>query len=183
MLQSGTLAHRIDENTIRINVKPKSEKSIPAGIHLMLEGDTNYFHFVTEILPRLELANSLNEYTDLPLLITGGLHENLLTALATVNNAERAVIELDPDVPYHVEHLVYPSDTASILNIYGRRATREEGTISIDWLRRVRAAVIAKSKPRKPCVGIVDYMFAAEKNTCPVERSGDRGNARRRDSR
>ena len=137
-------ARRVDENMIQISVKPRSEISIPAGVHLMVEGDTNYFHFVVEILPRLMLVDSLSEYGGMPLLITGGLHENLLTALATVNDTGREIIELEPDVPYQVEDLIYPSDTARILNIYGRRATKGEGTLSVDWLRRVRASVIAR---------------------------------------
>jgi capsular polysaccharide biosynthesis protein len=137
-------ASRVDGNRIRINVEAKSKDHIISGIHLMGEGDTNYFHFIAEILPRLRMVDDTGQCSKLPLLITGGLHENLLAALSTLNAMGHEVIELEPDVSYQVEHLIYPSDTASILNIYGRLATREEGTLSVDWLQRVRAPVLAQ---------------------------------------
>ncbi len=144
-------ASRVPGKLIRIDVKPRSDKSFVVGVHLMAESDINYFHFIVEILPRLKLLDFLEDYKTFPLLITKGLHENLLTLLSVVNDGGREIIELEPDVPYHVNHLIYPSDTASILNIYGRLATKVEGTLSIVGLRRVREVVLAKAD--KPLLG------------------------------
>ena len=143
-------AERIGNNAIKVTIRPKSRQIISAGIHIMGEGDTNYFHFIVEILPRFLMAASLRDCMNCPLLITAGLHENMLAALAIVNDTGRDVIELEPDVPYHVKNLIYPSDTASILNIYGRLAKKEEGTLSVDWLRRVRAPILASVQSSIP---------------------------------
>jgi capsular polysaccharide biosynthesis protein len=137
-------ASRAPGGMIHLSVKQKPHASIPAGVHLMAEGDVNYFHFIVEILPRLKCIGAIDGSKSYPLLITRGLHENLLTALAIVNEGGREIIELEPDVLYHVDHLIYPSDTASILNIYVRPATKEEVTLSIACLRSVRDQVLTK---------------------------------------
>lgn len=63
---------------------PKAAACLDACAH-------NYAHFLTEVLPRIELFCSREEYVNIPLIIDDQLHENILEAIAAIVGSSRKV--------------------------------------------------------------------------------------------
>ena len=126
-----------------LQFNPTSPARIPTGIHLMLENDENYFHFIVEILPRLAYLNALGVDASVPLIITSGLHANMKSALEILNQERRPIIEIESGAAYKVDRLIYPSDVACVLNASERQERRDECTISTKWMRKVRDQIVA----------------------------------------
>jgi capsular polysaccharide biosynthesis protein len=63
---------------------PKAAAFLDACAH-------NYAHFITEVLPRINLFCSREEYADIPLIIDDQLHKNILEAIATIVGSSRRV--------------------------------------------------------------------------------------------
>lgn len=116
---------------------PLADEMIPVGIHLMGEHETNYFHWFTEILPRLYLYQKLTGETDLPLLVSDNLHENLYDLLRVVCGTGRTVRLLKSDRSYGVSTLIYPSDVTRIFDFYDRPPSLESTYLAVGLLKEL----------------------------------------------
>ena len=130
-----------------------SSVRIPSGIHLMLENDQNYFHFIAETLPRLAYLNTLGVDASIPLIVTRGLHPNMKSALEILNRDGRPIIEVEFGAAYNVDRLIYPSDLSSVLDVYERVERRDECVISTKWMRKVRDHVLSVVGQRATSAG------------------------------
>lgn len=98
---------------------------IAEGVHLTCEHETNYFHWMTEVIPRLLLFEACSEDKTVPLLVSAGLHENLYRFLDLVRDPERPVRFLDRSLCYRVSKLIYPGDVSRILDENNRPPSHE----------------------------------------------------------
>lgn len=120
---------------------PLANEVIPVGIHLMGEHEANYFHWVTEILPRIYLYIKLTRDDDTQLLVSDGLNDNLYDLLRIVCGSKRVIKRLKSDLSYRVERLVYPSDVNRIFDVYDRAPSHETTYLSVGLLRNLMQAI------------------------------------------
>src|SRR5690606_26015503 len=50
---------------------------VECGVNVMHEYDSNYFHFITETIPRMVLVEEAGVPPEVPYLCTGDLHPNI----------------------------------------------------------------------------------------------------------
>jgi capsular polysaccharide biosynthesis protein len=112
-----------------------STQTIARGIHLTKEHETNYFHWIVEILPRLFLLEQLPIDKRIPILVSEGLHDNLYALLDDVRDPARPVVKLQTSTHYRVRHLLYPSDLSRILDVYDRPPSTDTTYLPVDLLR------------------------------------------------
>jgi len=116
----------------------QSGVQIKDGIILSCDHDPNYFHWITECLPKLAFIDSLEQYKDAPLLIYKGLHKNLEQALKRVNKNKRRRIYLKPNHSYQVQNLIYPSALSRVVDRYqGDPVFDRDIVLSHEWIQKV----------------------------------------------
>ena len=81
---------------------PATSVRVPALVSLRDTGDTNYYHFLDDVLGRLELADRIGVPDDLPLLVSAALAERPYFAQALARSARLRARQW----------LVQPPDTA-----------------------------------------------------------------------
>ena len=80
---------------------------LPAAISMVGSCAGNYAHWLTEILPRLLLADHLPRCRGLPLLLDAGLHPNLTASIAALAPTHTELIPVEPGQTAHVGRLVH----------------------------------------------------------------------------
>ena len=146
----GTLPERIDHQRIRMEIPRKTESTIRAGVHAMHEHATNYFHLVTEVLPRVLIAREEGISSDFPLLINAGLHRNLRELLDIIE-PHRKKVPLMTGRVYSVNHLVFPSDVSSVQDVYVRPRWSWESVLHRELIRScVETVLVAKQADKAP---------------------------------
>lgn len=122
-----SLGHLRRHTNERAIVRIKEPTCIERGIHLAGNGASNYYHWLIEILPRLEfLADPGGIDQDCPLLVNESvLQVPQLREALDLFSGGREVLALDPDGAYLVERLVYISSPNSLpFNLLGRHSFR-----------------------------------------------------------
>ncbi|MCU7828662.1 MAG: glycosyltransferase family 61 protein [Candidatus Thiodiazotropha sp. (ex Myrtea sp. 'scaly one' KF741663)] len=82
---------------------------IPKAVSLLGGGSGNYAHFITEVLPRLIIIDSHEEYSELPIIIDGWIGEPIQNILRLFNVNNRKIIYLDVWKKAYVENLILVS--------------------------------------------------------------------------
>ena len=111
-----------------------ASRSLERGVLISCEHDVNYFHWLVECIPKLLYLDSLDLFTDYPLIISRGLHPNLRRALDLVNVNERPIIEVAKNQIYSVRDLIYISDLSRIKD---RSLGKGDVPISKKWLNQL----------------------------------------------
>lgn len=110
---------------------------IDTGVLVASDADGNYYHWIVEALPKLELVEAAAVPADVPLLISETVPDSGIAALKRLT--ARAVIRLSESTGYRVGRLYYPSDRSRVLNNYtGPVNTGRDVVIdpaAIDFLR------------------------------------------------
>lgn len=123
------------QNKVLVEIDERSTKPINEGILLATDHDLNYFHWIVEVLPKLLFVNTINEFRGIPLLVTEGLHNNMLTALKKINVTNREIINLKSNSTHHVSHLIVPSGLSRINDRYsGSPIFGQDMVFSNQWL-------------------------------------------------
>jgi capsular polysaccharide biosynthesis protein len=65
----------------------------------------NYAHWMTEVLPRINLFCNSEESLKVPLIVNDGLHKNLMESLYAVVGDKREIVTLPTGVGMQVDHL------------------------------------------------------------------------------
>jgi capsular polysaccharide biosynthesis protein len=117
---------------------------IESGIHLMHEYAHNYFHVLTEILPRVALINSMSCAADLPMLLDKELEKNFRDLIETLA-PDRDAVYLEKSKTYTVGRLEYPSDISSIQDIYARPRRAHETVLHIGLIRQVVEQILSRN--------------------------------------
>lgn len=79
-LSSAAYAARVGNHVV-LRPLPQAARSIDEAIWLCGRASGNYYHWLTEYLPRLASLSRCPECTGWPVLVDAGLHPNLLAAL------------------------------------------------------------------------------------------------------
>lgn len=127
----------ISPNQLSFKTPPLSDEIITIGIHLTGEHEANYFHWLTEILPRLYLYLKLRPNNSIPLLVSAGLHHNLYELLRIVSGNEQQIKFLDANLSYKVQHLIYPADVSRIFDVYDRAPSLETTYLPVNLLKKM----------------------------------------------
>jgi capsular polysaccharide biosynthesis protein len=128
-------------HNITFNFYLLSPEAISSGIHMTGEHEGNYFHWIVEILPRLFLCEQLLKGKHIPILISEGLHANLIALLDIIRAPERPVLQLQKNSTYFVENLIYPSDVARLFDTYDRAPGDDTIYIPVALLKGMAAKI------------------------------------------
>jgi capsular polysaccharide biosynthesis protein len=128
---------RISETGIvSLEVVRRAGNIVNCGVHAMHEYANNYFHLITEVLPRIYVARQDPATEDIPLLINQGLHANFRELLTIVDDGQPA-FQLEKSKLYAVAKLYYPSDVSSILDVYVRPRNADDTALHTPIIRRI----------------------------------------------
>lgn len=74
----------------------------------------NYAHWLTEVLPKLAVLDTLEEYTNIPLIVDGWVHPNFYESIDLLCNKRRPLIKIGRWEKVLVENLLGISTTSYI---------------------------------------------------------------------
>ena len=90
------------------------------GINLMNRYNVNYFHFVTETVPKIILINENFRDKKIPFIFENDLHKNIREIITNLNIYNRPIIYLERHELYFFKKLIVCSDLSLIVdNYYG----------------------------------------------------------------
>lgn len=75
---------------------------------------SNYAHWLTEVLPRIAVFCSVDQYANVPIIVDDGLHHNIMESLALVVGSDREVIALPAGRAISVGVLYHTSVTGYV---------------------------------------------------------------------
>ena len=89
--------------------------SLPTALSISSDTDFNYFHFLFETIPKLRLAEEAGCPKDVPILIQGDLHPNIIAALERAAGG-RHIIYAPWGSAVDVRKLWYVGDLSRVIN-------------------------------------------------------------------
>jgi hypothetical protein len=148
-----------DFNSISISVI-KGTRKIDQAVSLFGQANGNYLHFLTEILSRLAVLDSLDTFFDASLLIEDNLHPKFYEALELLNVNGLNVIRISPYEMVFVEELLYispicytpPETRCMFTNGSLASPRRDQFVFSREGLELLRTKSVKISKKYVPCV-------------------------------
>ncbi len=130
-------------NTIALVNSVSDSTVIDKAFFLGGNGCTNYYHWLIEILPKLEHIDDLSNYADYPLLVSEDVYnnKNLRDALSALNPG-RPVVVVNSKTNHIVQNLVYINAPNECPYNLQRKQALEPSDFyfrksSIDYLRRI----------------------------------------------
>jgi len=94
---------------------PPAGVTISEAITLCKGGASNYFHWLIECLPKLEVVDAFPELNNVPIIIDDGLPKQLVDALKMIDKNKRPLLTIEKNRPAVVGSLYVVSDL-SIFN-------------------------------------------------------------------
>ena len=146
-IQKCPTARRINSEFITLINPSNALRSLERGVLISCEHEINYFHWLVECIPKLLYLDSLDLFTDYPLIITQRLHSNLRRALDLVNVNERPIIEVSKNNIYSVRDLIYVSDLSRIKDRCLGKASPSDVLISKKWLNQLAEKMLKTVNP------------------------------------
>jgi capsular polysaccharide biosynthesis protein len=140
----GDAIARTGDREVTITLLRGPGNIIESGIHLMHEAADNYFHVITEILPRLVLVNSMSCAPDLPLLLDNDLQKTCRDLIQTLA-PDRHALYLEKSKTYTVGRLEFPSDASSVQDIYARPRRAHETVLHIGLIRQAVEQILSRT--------------------------------------
>jgi len=113
----------------------------------------NYAHWMTEVLPRIAVFCSIEQYEDIPIIINEGLHRNIMESLALIVGPERQIFALPLGRAAQVDRL-YLTSVAGYVPFERREAKTENHAhglfcpLALELLRERLAASTDNSSPQ-----------------------------------
>lgn len=149
----GVLKYSNDKAIIKFR-EDKSSNFLPEGIDLTGYADCNYFHFMSDILPKVFLSASLKIDKELPFIVNRDLPRQFLDMIRMIDDFNRSFVKLENECGYKFGKLACISKTYRLANMYKRKATNLEPILPIDLLQKIRTKVytnlrISGTPPRK----------------------------------
>jgi capsular polysaccharide biosynthesis protein len=88
--------HVIDAKKMRMRLlrQDPTPERIAVAAAFVDACSANYAHWLTEVLPRIAVFCSIDQYASIPIIVDGGLHQNIMESLALVVGNEREIITL-----------------------------------------------------------------------------------------
>lgn len=117
------------------------------GIHLTKEYNENYFHAICDLGTKLTFIDQYNIFEkDIPLIISGSLHKNILRFLDVINVNKRKIIKLEEGKRTLVRKLHYLSDITVVANSYNQKGNEQTTVLPTELLQLVRKTVLAEER-------------------------------------
>jgi len=112
----------------------------------------SYFHWLVEVLPRINLFCKLKKYKDFPIFIDEGLNKNILRSLKLVLNKNRKIILVKANTYIHIKNAAYVNPLTYIpfepRNFFSG-TSYPCGLIDQYSSSKLRDIIIKKIKPKK----------------------------------
>ncbi|MBC7489174.1 MAG: glycosyltransferase family 61 protein [Glaciimonas sp.] len=147
------------KKTIRRISKPEIKYKLAMAAVFTDSCSSNYAHWLTEVLPRINIFCRTQHNVDVPLIVDSGLHPNIEASLMAVAGAEAKIIRLNVGDAAYVERLLVTSPTGYIP--FDRRINSKSGHIhgvfspyAISFLREQLAKSLSK-----PVKSLPDKIF------------------------
>jgi hypothetical protein len=102
------------KKNILIRLKGRKTRSIESGISLVGSVTANYIHWLTEMLPKLALIDSVDAYKDIPFIIDAELHQNIMESFHLLNLRGRSIIKVSRDELIAIDRLIMVSPVAYV---------------------------------------------------------------------
>lgn len=128
----------LDWSTCEVKV---NEKVTGKAIHFCDDYSPNYFHWLTECLPRMWIIDQFPEYAETPLLVDEQLPKACIQSLEMIKN-KREIIWVKKNALYEVEELIYPSTLSMIHDNYGLPKLTDDALISPEGVEYVRKSFL-----------------------------------------
>lgn len=113
---------------------------------------SSYFHWLSEVLPRINLFCKLKKYKDFPIFIDEGLHKNILKSLKLVLNKNRKIILVKANTYIHIKKAVYVNPLTYIpfepRNFFSS-TSYPSGLVDQHSSSKLRNTIIKKIKSKK----------------------------------
>jgi capsular polysaccharide biosynthesis protein len=108
--------HNINIRKMRIEISyvDTNPVKIPTAASFVDGCAGNYAHWISEVLPRIAIFCSNENYLNVPIIINDGLHSNIMDSLAAIIGSEREVILLPIGRAIQVSRLIATSVTGYI---------------------------------------------------------------------
>lgn len=136
---------RKDAN-IEIAVTRRYGTRLERGVHLMHEYDTNYFHFIAEVLPRAIVVAECGDIPHgVPYFVSQNLHRNFVELLKGVIGDLRPVVELERDTLYFADEVFYCTDVSVVQDVYERPRLPGETEIHAPLIRLARDRFVERT--------------------------------------
>lgn len=85
----------------------------------------NYAHWISEVLPRINIFCSVERWSNVPIIVDEGLHPNLIESLHAVVGTSREIFTISSGMCFHVDQLIVPSVTGYVP--FERRSLKSKG--------------------------------------------------------
>lgn len=117
---------------------------IEKGIHLTKEYNENYFHFICDLGSKVAIIEERNIFDkNIPFIISGDLHDNIVEFLNIMNVSQRKIIALGQGKTTLVKKLYYLSDITLVANTYAKKADEYVTVLPKPVLQMVRNRVLS----------------------------------------
>jgi hypothetical protein len=113
------------KNIVKHYLKPEIRHDLAVAAGFTDSCSQNYAHWLTEVLPRINLFCRLVREARIPLIVDAGLHANIEESLRAVAGDKAEIIRLGPDDAARVKRLLVTSPTGYIP--FGRRSLEKLG--------------------------------------------------------
>lgn len=142
-LQGRIVIHPADERVRWLPNDPAS-RTIEAAASFVDACASNYAHWMTEVLPRINLFCSEARFDQVPIIVDDGLHSNLMESLKIVAGEERPVTPLPSGRALRISvlHLVSPTGYVPFDHRSTRRGGHSHGRFSAFALTALRRKLV-----------------------------------------
>lgn len=145
----GKYSNRTSVNGLTLNwdtsLNRTNTKIAGRAIHFCDDHAPNYFHWLTECLPRMWVIDQFPEYGAVPLLVDEKLPPSLIESLHMIKG-KREIIRIGKHVFCEVEELIYPSVLSVVHDNYGVPKSMEDVLISPEGVEYVRNAFLKRDQ-------------------------------------
>lgn len=163
----GRHFYKKEKNSIYVILQDQTPLAIPFAAACLDACAQNYAHFLTEVLPRIALFCSLEQYSSIPLIIDANLHNNLLEAIAGVVGPSRVVYLLPIGRAIKCGSLLSISATGYVP--FDQRNHRlinpRQGQFCAHALKRVKDSVSLESLNKSPKLGYPEKIFVQRESS------------------
>jgi capsular polysaccharide biosynthesis protein len=122
---------------------------LPRALLISSDTEFNYYHMLVETLPKLALAEAADCPSDLPILMQGDIHPNLIDCVERAAKG-RPVVYLPAGAAIHVDELWYVSDLSRVMTPDVPRVDETyDISVAPAAVREIRRRILGSSEVRK----------------------------------
>ena len=136
--------------SLRLSVGMRPGAKLKSIINVMHEYENNYFHFLTETMPRIILAEEAVIDKSVPFSITDDLHPNIRELFDRLNAHNRPVVTLERGTLYCVDSVFQASDCSVVVDAYDGGDFATKSALDVSRVRygveKIRRSIESRNK-------------------------------------